>query len=339
MDELAAQELEIHENAAGNIVPTLHSFLGGCAGGLVSLVAGQPFDTIKVRLQTSTKFTGAGDCFRQLLANEGPLALFKGMSSPVLSASLVNAIVFSSYNETMTLMKQEAADSNSSSSSSSSSKPTYSQVFVAGSVAGGLQSSVLTPTELIKCRLQVQMTSPRSQGLVQCIKDVYKERGFRGFYAGLGPTLVRDLPAFGCYFSLYEITKDMLESKGRSLWLSSCVAGGFAGCLSWAVVYPIDVIKTTVQTQRGSGPRPGMLNTAAELLRTKGPSVFFRGMSVALMRALPVNCIVFPVYEWTVEFLGNVDSAHSTRRVAKPPAASSEESSSSSSSSSRIAAT
>jgi hypothetical protein len=79
-----------------------------------------------------------------------------------------------------------------------------------------------------------------------------------------------------------------------------------------------------------------MLNTAAELLRTKGSAVFFRGMSVALMRALPVNCIVFPVYEWTVEFLGNVDSAHSTRRAAKPPA---EGSSSSSSSSSRIAAT
>lgn len=333
MDELAAQELEIHENTAGNIVPTLHSFFGGCVGGLVSLVAGQPFDTIKVRLQTSTKFAGAGDCFRQLLANEGPLALFKGMSSPVLSASLVNAIVFSSYNETMTLMKQEAADS------SSSSKATYGQVFVAGSVAGGLQSSVLTPTELVKCRLQIQMTSRRSQGLVQCVQDVYKERGFRGFFAGLGPTLLRDLPAFGCYFSLYEITKDVLESKGRSLWFSSCVAGGLAGCLSWAVVYPIDVIKTTMQTQQGSGPRVGMLKTATSLLEKKGLAVFFRGMSVALLRALPVNCIVFPVYEWTVEFLGDVDTVHSTRRIVKPPAPDSSGGNSSSSSNSGIPAT
>lgn len=56
--------------------------------------------TVKVRLQTSS-YRGPLDCLRQLLAKEGPHALFKGMSSPVLTASLVNAVVFSSYNEAM----------------------------------------------------------------------------------------------------------------------------------------------------------------------------------------------------------------------------------------------
>ena len=56
--------------------------------------------TVKVRLQTSS-YKGPLDCLRQLLAKEGAPALFKGMSSPVLTASLVNAVVFSSYNEAM----------------------------------------------------------------------------------------------------------------------------------------------------------------------------------------------------------------------------------------------
>ena len=55
---------------------------------------------VKVRLQTSS-YRGPVDCLRQLLAKEGAHALFKGMSSPVLTASVVNAVVFSSYNEAM----------------------------------------------------------------------------------------------------------------------------------------------------------------------------------------------------------------------------------------------
>ncbi len=57
-----------------------------------------------------------------------------------------------------------------------------------------------------------------------------------------------------------------------------------------------------------------MVETGRELLRLHGPRVFFRGMSVALLRALPVNCIVFPVYEFSVGALGRVDPAHRQQR-------------------------
>lgn len=52
---------------------------------------------------------------------------------------------------------------------------------------------------------------------------------------GLGPILIRDVPAFATYFSLYEVAKDHLEGRGHPLWLSSCAAGGLAGVMSWVV--------------------------------------------------------------------------------------------------------
>ncbi len=63
-------------------------------------------------------------------------------------------------------------------------KPSYSQVLIAGAVAGGVQCSVLCPTELVKCRLQVETDPGRASGLVQCVKEVYRQKGLRGFYAG-----------------------------------------------------------------------------------------------------------------------------------------------------------
>lgn len=164
---------------------------------------------VKVRMQTSS-YRGPVDCVRQLLRAEGPQALFKGMSSPVLTASLVNAVVFSSYNEAMAV---SARASNQSfccvcgwgsiggsftlvlsrpphthtpqlmmqGDCRSGHKPSYGQVLVAGAVAGGVQCAVLCPTELVKCRLQVET---RDSGLVQCVRTVYREGGLRGFYAG-----------------------------------------------------------------------------------------------------------------------------------------------------------
>lgn len=50
--------------------------------GWTTTVVGQPFDIIKVRLQAQQHdapiYKGAFDCLKKLLANEGPLALYKG---------------------------------------------------------------------------------------------------------------------------------------------------------------------------------------------------------------------------------------------------------------------
>lgn len=66
----------------------------------------------------------------------------------------------------------------------SGAKPSYTQVLLAGAVAGGVQCSVLCPTELVKCRLQVETDPGKASGLVQCVRDVYRAGGLRGFYAG-----------------------------------------------------------------------------------------------------------------------------------------------------------
>lgn len=57
-------------------------FIAGSMGGFVAVMVGQPFDTVKVRIQTSTKYKGPADCFRQIIKNEGPRTLFSGMLAP-----------------------------------------------------------------------------------------------------------------------------------------------------------------------------------------------------------------------------------------------------------------
>ena len=54
---------------------SLKSFIAGGGGGASLVLVGQPFDTIKVRLQNErtkvARFSGLGDCLRQTLRHAG----------------------------------------------------------------------------------------------------------------------------------------------------------------------------------------------------------------------------------------------------------------------------
>lgn len=70
------------------------SFLAGGAAGIGAVLAGHPFDTLKVRLQTSNQYKGLADCFRQTVAKDGLLALYRGMSAPLVGVTPMFALSF-----------------------------------------------------------------------------------------------------------------------------------------------------------------------------------------------------------------------------------------------------
>ena len=69
-------------------------FIAGYAAGMALVAAGHPFDTVKVRLQTSNAFTGPIDCLRRTIAKEGFLGLYKGVSAPLFLTGVINSIMF-----------------------------------------------------------------------------------------------------------------------------------------------------------------------------------------------------------------------------------------------------
>jgi hypothetical protein len=78
--------------------------------------------------------------------------------------------------------------------------------------------------------------------------------------------------------------------------LPTLIAGGLAGCASWLVIYPVDVVKSHVQTG-STGSSTNGLTVARELYRQYGIRAFTRGLGVTMLRAFPVNATVFYALE------------------------------------------
>jgi solute carrier family 25 (mitochondrial carnitine/acylcarnitine transporter), member 20/29 len=99
------------------------------------------------------------------------------------------------------------------------------------------------------------------------------------------------------------------------------LCGGLAGIVTWASIFPLDVIKTRVQTQvlyhehrlhaehrtllqsDVLERRLGSFEVAKQAYRNEGVGVFFRGLGICSVRAFVVNAVQWAVYEWMMRVL------------------------------------
>jgi len=80
-------------------------FVAGLVGGAVGTAAGQPLDTVRVRMQINPTLSFM-ETNRQLVRHEGFAGYLKGMASPLYAIAFQNAITFAAYNTAVRQVRQ-----------------------------------------------------------------------------------------------------------------------------------------------------------------------------------------------------------------------------------------
>ncbi|XP_048879093.1 mitochondrial carnitine/acylcarnitine carrier protein isoform X2 [Brienomyrus brachyistius] len=252
----------------------LKNLAAGGVGGACLLLAGHPLDTIK-----------------------GLLGLYKGMAAPLAGVTPMMAISFFGFSLGKQLQQPDPY-----------TPLTHSQIYLAGMLAGTFTTVIVAPGERIKCLLQVQSTAGKRKytGPVDCVIQLFKERGIRSVYKGTMLTLIRDVPSTGLYFLTYEYLKKFLTPEGRSVNELSTpqilLAGGVAGIFNWLVALPPDVLKSNFQTAT-DGQYRGLRDVLRKLIQEEGASALYKGFNAVMLRAFPANAACFLGYEVAMKFL------------------------------------
>lgn len=178
------------------------------------------------------------------------------------------------------------------------------QISAAGFFSAIPMTLITAPFERVKVLLQIQGQrqlapgeKPRYAGGFDVVRQLYREGGIRSVYRGSAMTLARDGPGSAAYFAAYEYIKRVLSPKDANgkptgeLSMTAVVAGGgAAGIAMWIPVFPIDTIKSRLQSAEG---RPTIGGTISGLYRSGGIRAFFPGIGPALARAVPANAATF----------------------------------------------
>ncbi len=175
------------------------------------------------------------------------------------------------------------------------------------------------PTELVKCQMQTDIKTVGIKEVPdswQTLKNVWRKQGvYNGLFRGLTATIFRDVPSCGIYFGVYEGMKRHLTSASSEYnnmpmsalnsFIIALVSGATAGCSLWASIYPLDVVKTRIQSLRLDTPsaQRTLLVAVSSAYRDGGYAIFFKGLGVTLLRAIPTNAVTLATYEVTINSL------------------------------------
>jgi len=220
---------------------------------------------------------------------------------PLLGATAEDAALFVTYNQVQSLlrwMRGAPADSTSP----------LSELCVAAAASGAMAGLVLTPVELIKCKMQVQMMGrPRDAGALpsatSLILQTLRQDGVRGLFHGFSGTLLRETGGGIAWFLSFELaTRELiaLHSSRRNgplltksdlgaLELALC--GAVAGISYNVSLFPADSIKSAMQTERelrgATAPRTGFFAMLLRIYRTRGVAGLYAGLGVTCLRSAP----------------------------------------------------
>lgn len=127
-----------------------------------------------------------------------PPALAAGLPGATTCSGLRSAAVASSVSKPTAASAVLAA----------ASLPPALRTLVSGAVAGVVADSVLHPLDVINLRMKVQSApTPRYATIARAVRTILKEEGVRGYFGGLGTTLMCSPVCAAVYFGTYESLK------------------------------------------------------------------------------------------------------------------------------------
>ncbi|KAK6913780.1 Mitochondrial substrate/solute carrier [Dillenia turbinata] len=187
----------------------------------------------------------------------------------------------------------------------------------AGAISGGIARTLTSPLDVIKIRFQVQLEptslwaldgrklkgKSKYTGMLQATKDIFREEGFRGFWRGNVPALLMVMPYNAIQFTVLHKLKTLAAGSSRTadhINLSpylSYISGALAGCAATFGTYPFDPLRTILASQGEPKVYPTMRAAFLDIVRTRGFSGLYAGLSPTLVEIIPYAGMHFGTYD------------------------------------------
>ncbi|GAB9474475.1 hypothetical protein Gpo141_00011598 [Globisporangium polare] len=191
-------------------------FFSALEAGIICVPITNPIWLIKVRMQVQTNvqlkhstvlsgkdaaaklaknlpYRGISDAFRRIVAEEGVLALYKGVI-PALFLTTHGAFKFVAYETVKSAYQKHFGP-----------EMDVVPTLAMGAVSQAFASTATYPYQVIKARLQQGGESAlRYSGTWDCATKIVRHEGYTGLFKGLVPNLLKVIPTGAIVFASYE---------------------------------------------------------------------------------------------------------------------------------------
>jgi len=189
-------ECERRLSKSSRALPLWTHFVAGFGAGAALSIVTSPFLILKVQQQALGE--DLLHSAARLVRAEGARGLFRGFGAHFYADSAGRGVYMMSYEA----LKRVAGSDCSSLSNA--------QRLVAGAGAGMLTWLAIYPADVVRSRLFALRPGLGSLSSSQCVRLVYREHGWKGFFKGMGLTVLSAGPIAAVVLPTYDLILQLL---------------------------------------------------------------------------------------------------------------------------------
>jgi len=256
---------------------TWQTVMAGGIGGVASRSVVAPLERVRLLQQTGrAEGLGLVGLLRSIVGKEGWLSLWTGNGAACLRVFPTGAITCTSY---VNLLKLTPADDEID-----AMEPIYRGGAAAGAALIGQISTY--PIEVVRTRVTIS-----GAPVMNVIREVAAEGGFRAFYGGLAPTLAAVVPFVAVQNASIDLGRNTTGhgQDGAPSYVHLWLVGAFAGCSAQTFTYPLDVLRRRLMagSLAGNVARDGWVAAARGVVQREGIGSLFAGIGATYLKSVP----------------------------------------------------
>lgn len=278
-------------------LPFAVTFTAGAIAGISEILTFYPLDVVKTRMQLETGKSQHGlvGSFRNIIKEEGFGRLYRGLVPPLLLEAPKRATKFAANDFWGKTFKNLSGQT----------QMTQNLSIITGCTAGATESFVVVPFELVKIKLQDK--SSTFAGPIEVVKQIVRNDGVLGLYAGMEATFWRHFWWNGGYFgSIFQVRAMMPKAESpQGELFNNFISGSVGGFIGTAVNTPFDVVKSRIQ---GTAKVPGVVPKynwtypgIVTIFRDEGAAALYKGFVPKVLRLAPGGGVLLLVVEFTLD--------------------------------------
>ena len=197
---------------------------------------------------------------------------------------------------------------------------------ISGAVAGALTTTICSPLDVVKTRMQVQDAIVRPDqrgkpmGMMSFLANIYREEGPRGWFRGYSSAMLTVPFFWAVYFPCYTAAKDFMLPRCKPehkplVHMSAAICGGL---ITDIATNPLWVVRTRLISQhlhvkyRGEQKQyTGTFQTMRLVVQQEGVRGLYKGLTASFL-GLSHVAVQFPLYEALKELINTSAEASST---------------------------
>jgi solute carrier family 25 (adenine nucleotide translocator) protein 4/5/6/31 len=277
--------------------------IGGTAGAISKTIMA-PVERIKLLLQTMDSnpdvisgkvepYKGIGDCFKRVMADQGPAAFWRG--------NLVNCLRYAPQQGSALAFNDAINNLFPNYDSKTQFWQSFGAKLFSGGLAGAIANTICYPFDYARTRLasDVKKGGGQFKGIGDCIMTTVRSQGITGLYTGWSVTVagafVYRAGQLGCFKQIQDLNP-YKKDKGALGAASTFIAVTAARTVVMPFNYPFDTVRRRMmlQSEKPVADRmyKGSVDCFTKVLKNEGLKGMYKGLVPELFRGVGGSVVI-----------------------------------------------